>query len=540
MEHQQSVTETVITIEDSNRNYYKNRVEQLTSNLNKFECYPHKFEVTFQLNEFREKFSNLKDNESIEDMILSVAGRIISKRSSSSKLFFFTIKGNGETLQIMSNFNLYENKEEFFELNDSILKRGDIVGVTGYPTRTKTGELSIVPKKLILLSPCYHNLPHPNTLTDIETRYRNKHLDLIVNDKIAPIFITRAKILKFIRNFYDSKGYIEVETPTLNILPGGANARPFITHHNDLHMNMFLRIAPELYLKQLVVGGLDKVYEIGKNFRNEGIDLTHNPEYTAIETYCAYVDYNDIMKSTEELLSSMVLEIKGTYIIDYILKDGTPCKIDFTPPFKRYSMIETLEEKLNVKFPIDLYSDETTQFLKDLLNKLNLKCGEPLTTVRLLDKLVGEYIEPLLINPGFITDHPQITSPLAKWHRSKPGMTERFELFIAGRELCNAYTELNNPFKQREMFLSEQKGRDEGDDEAQVLDEAFCTSLEYALPPTGGFGMGIDRLCMLLSNQSSIKEVILFPTMKPLDKEREAQKQMAASVKFALERFIEK
>jgi lysyl-tRNA synthetase class 2 len=513
-----------------NQSYYETRC----ASLKKLESeglitHPHKFDVTLSFQEFRARYQHLKNGEQDEDSV-GLAGRITSKRSSSSKLFFYDFFNDGEALQIIANHKVYREQDKFGEINDTILKRGDIVGVFGIPARSKTGELSVIAFKLTLLSPCYHNLPHPNTLTDMETRYRAKYLDLITNTNVANTFKMRAKIIKFIRNFFDSRGYVEVETPIMNILPGGATAKPFITHHNDLHANMFLRIAPELYLKQLVIGGLNRVYEIGKNFRNEGIDLTHNPEYTAIETYAAYSDYEDTMRTTEELLSSMVKELTGSYVIPCTMKNGDKCEIDFTPPFRRFPMIETLEEKLNVKFPTDLASQETNTFLRDLLKKQGLVCGEPLTTPRLLDKLVGEYIECDLINPGFITDHPQIMSPLAKGHRSKPGVTERFELFVCKFEICNSYGELDDPFIQRERFLSEAKGRDDGDDEAQPIDEAFCVALEYALPPTAGWGMGIDRLVMLLTNQSSIKEVILFPTMKPLDREKEAQKQMSGAL----------
>jgi len=278
-----------------------------------------------------------------------------------------------------------------------------------------------------------------------------------------------------------------------------------------------LRIAPELYLKQLVVGGLDRVYEIGRQFRNEGIDLTHNPEFTTCEFYQAYADYEDLMNMTEEMLSEMVKEITGGYTIQYSPKPGMPeIEIDFTPPFKRISMMDGLEEAMKVKLP-SLDDPEIDIKLVKLLNEFELECSPPHTTARLLDTFVGEFLEDNIVHPTFITEHPEIMSPLAKYHRSKPGLTERFELFVAGRELANAYTELNNPVVQYQRFMDQAKDQASGDDEAMVTDESFVTALEHGLPPTGGWGLGIDRLTMFLSNQSNIKEVLLFPAMKPTD-----------------------
>ncbi|KAI3834373.1 hypothetical protein MKW92_008034 [Papaver armeniacum] len=539
--------------------YFENRNTWLASQKESGENpYPHKFTVSMTLAEYIKKYETLGNGEQLEEVV-SLGGRIMQKRTSSSKLLFYDLHDEGLKVQLIVDARNSGMDEAAFTRFHSGVKRGDIVGVTGFPGKSKRGELSVFPKScrrgelsvfpepFLVLSPCLCMMPRNKagpggdnsniakktdawvpgsarnpesyTLKDQETRYRQRYLDLMLNVEVRQIFRTRGKVVKYIRKFLDDLDFEEVETPMMSMIAGGAAARPFVTHHNEHNKNLFMRVAPELHLKKLVVGGFNRVYEIGKQFRNEGIDLTHNPEFTTCEFYMAYADYNDLMDITEKMLSGMVKELTGGYKIKYHANgmDKDPIEIDFTPPFRKIEMIGELEKMAGIEIPKDLSSDATNKYLLDACIKFNVKCPPPQTTSRLLDKLVGHFLEETCVNPTFITDHPEIMSPLAKTHRSKLGLTERFELFINKHELCNAYTELNDPVVQRERFAEQLKDRQSGDDEAMALDEDFCKALDYGLPPTAGWGLGIDRLTMLLTDSQNIKEVIFFPAMKPQD-----------------------
>ncbi len=503
---QTQMNETIEINQSEELCYEKNRIEQF-SNMQNFEPYPHKFATTITFQDYINKYSSIENASRHRDKIECIAGRVLEKRNYGKKLFFYTVTSNGLTIQYLADISEYEDKTQFIADND-LMCRGDIVGVMGFVGKSKKDELSIYPLKLTLLTPCYKFLPKQfYGVTDMDIRIKKRHLDMIANQKIITTFKTRCFIIKEIRNFLDNKQFIEVETPVLSSKFGGANAKPFVTYHNSLKKDMFMRIAPELYLKQLVIGGLDRVYEIGKQFRNESIDTTHVPEFTSIEFYMTYVDYKDLMIIIENLLSNLTLKVNNSHLITYNGKE-----INFAPPFRKIHILDELKKQTNTSFDFtDFTSIEFETFLNDLCKIHNVECGAPKTIPRLLDKLIGHFIEPQCIDPTFLTNHPLVMSPLAKHDRDNNLLSERFELFVDGMELANAYTELNDHNMQEKMFRNQQKDKTNGDEEIPLPDEDFIDALRYGLPPTGGAGMGIDRLIMILTNTTTIRDVIPFP-----------------------------
>jgi lysyl-tRNA synthetase class 2 len=453
--------------------------------------------------------------EGVEGEPVRLAGRIVSRRDMGKSIFAHISDRSG---RIQLYFRKNDLGDDLYSLLD-LLDIGDWIGVSGVVFRTRTGEVTLRVQSLTLLAKSIRPLPFGKEEIDAETgerrvhsgladqeiRYRQRYVDLAISPESRRVFELRARVVRGIRHFLDERGFLEVETPVLQPMYGGASARPFVTHHNTLDMPLYLRIADELYLKRLIVGGMERVYEIGKDFRNEGMDRFHNPEFTMLEFYAAYLDYRGVMDLTEQLLAAVVEEACGGSTARY--GEHT---LDFTPPFRRLTMYDSLREIGGVD--AEPMSEEE---LRERVRSLGVADTERLGRGKLIDELFGELVEPKLIQPTFITDYPREMSPLAKPKRGAPDLTERFELIIAGKEIVNAYSELNDPFDQRERLEAQVRLRAQGDEEAQPIDEDFLRALEYGMPPTGGFGMGVDRLVMLLSNQPSIRDVVLFPTMRP-------------------------
>ena len=448
----------------------------------------------------------IKSNyEDYENKDVSVAGRIVAKRIM-GKASFCTILDSDEKIQSYVSINdLGEDSYKAFKAFDI----GDFIGIKGFVFKTRTEEISVHAKEVVLLSKSLRPLPEKfHGLKDPDLRYRQRYVDLIMNPEVKETFLTRTKIIKKVREILDEKGYVEVETPVLNTISGGATARPFITHHNTLDIDMYLRIATELNLKRLIVGGFDKVYEIGRIFRNEGMDIRHNPEFTSIEWYSAYQNYNDMMNLTEELFTRIAMDIKGTYKITYQGQE-----IDLTPGWKKITMIDSVKEVCGVDFNTIDSDEEAVKVAKE--HNVEVPAGKE-TRGNIIALFFDEFVEKTLIQPTFIYDYPIEISPLAKKCKHDGRLTQRFEVFIGGREYGNAFSELNDPIDQYERFKKEVEAKAAGDDEAGMMDEDFVNALEYGMPPTGGEGIGIDRMVMLFTDSASIRDVLLFPTMKPL------------------------
>ncbi len=462
----------------------------------------------FEITSFKQTHhaQSIKDNfESFENKDVTIAGRIISWRNMGKASFMDVMDKSGKIQVYIKLDEVGADKYEEMSLWDI----GDIIGVTGYVFKTRRGEISVHAKEVTLLSKSFLPLPEKfHGLKDVDTRYRQRYLDLISSPEIKDTFTKRSKIIRSIRNYLDSEGYTEVETPVLNTIAGGAAARPFITHHNTLDMDLYLRIAPELYLKRLIVGGMERVYELGRLFRNEGMDTKHNPEFTSIELYEAYADYNKMMDIAENLIRNAAKEACGTDVIEY---QGVT--IDLSKPFERMTMIDAVKKYSGIDFSEFIGDNEKAT---EAAKNLGIEVKNTDSWGDILNKVFEEKVEENLVQPAFICDYPVEVSPLTKRKTDKPYLVERFELFITGRELANAYSELNDPIDQRARFERQMELRAAGDDEANLIDEDFITSLEYAMPPTGGLGIGIDRLVMLLTDSASIRDVIIFPTMRPL------------------------
>ena len=463
-----------------------------------------KFDNKDNSKDIKEKFVDPVEGEEAEPVEVTIAGRLMAKRGH-GKASFCDLQDMYGRIQIYVKMDEVgaESYEEFKKYDV-----GDIIGIKGTVFKTHMGEISIKVKEITLLSKSLRPLPEKyHGLKDMDLRYRQRYVDLIMNNDVKETFFKRSAIIKGIRSYLDERGYLEVDTPILNTIAGGAAARPFITHHNTLDIDMYLRIAPELYLKRLIVGGFHKVYEMGRLFRNEGMDIKHNPEFTTIELYSAYEDYHDMMDITEGMISTLAKDICGDTKIDY---QGT--MIDLTPGWKRISMIDAIKEVTGADFNNANTDEEAIALAKSVGVEVE---GTPVRG-HVINLVFEEKVEETLIQPTFIIDYPIEISPLTKKKPSDPRLVERFELFIGGREYANAYSELNDPIDQKERFMMQMAEREAGNEEANMIDDDFVQSLEYGMPPTGGLGIGVDRLIMLLTNSYSIRDVLLFPTMKPL------------------------
>ena len=470
------------------------------------------FEVNATTKEIKEKYNP----ETCPFSQISIGGRIMSRRIMGAASFIELQDETGKIQVYIKRDEICpdEDKTLYNQVFKKLLDIGDIIGITGYAFITQTGQLSIHAKTLKVLSKSLRVLPIVkekegevfDAFSNPEQRYRMRYVDLIVNPQVRDTFIKRSKIMTAMRDYFNEQGCLEVDTPVLQPIPGGASARPFITHHNTLDIPLYLRIANELYLKRLIVGGFSGVYEFSRNFRNEGMDKTHNPEFTCLEIYVAYKDYKWMMEFTEKMLERVAMELHGR--TDNITVGEN--NIDFTGPYRRLPMLDAIKEYTGIDVS-GMNEDQLRQVCKDL----HIETDPSMGIGKLIDEIFGEYCEKHLIQPTFITDYPVETSPLTKRHRENPNLTERFELFVNGKELCNAYSELNDPIDQLERFKEQVKLKDKGDDEAMFIDMDFVRALEYGMPPTSGMGIGIDRLTMLMTNSASIQDVLLFPQMRP-------------------------
>jgi len=460
----------------------------------------HSFNRTYEIKDLIEKNKDLQIGECGKEKV-SIAGRLMALRTH-GKAIFANIEDINGRIQIYVKSN--KVGEDAFKIFNKI-GVGDILGVSGLIFRTRTGEVTVFVEEFTLLCKSVRSLPEKwHGLKDVEIRYRKRYLDLIVNPSVREIFIKRSKVVQSIRNFLDNRGFLEVQTPIMQPIPGGATARPFITHHNTLHRDLYLRIATELYLKRLIVGGLEKVYELGCDFRNEGISTKHNPEFTMLELYEAYGDYHSMMTITEELVTHVIKNVLGGLEVEY---QGN--KINFTPPWKRISMYKAIEEASGINMKKILEKD-----FDKIIKEYDLNIKGKINRGEITNELFEKYVEPTLIQPTFIYDYPLEISPLSKQKKDNLELVERFELFVNSMELANAFTELNDPAEQKRRFEEQVAKRKAGDMESHFMDEDYIEALEYGMPPTGGLGIGIDRLIMLLTNSDSIKEVILFPQLK--------------------------